>query len=162
MEDGMDIVARLMVVSTMKANREDDSPDLEVTILEKVQRGILAEELFQMAEQKEDDDYTRVGEHVLNSGGMILVGLNDRTTRGLDCKACGFSGCEELMSVETSDIFEGANCLFRVLDMGMALGSALRTADMHNVKTEIMPLAGLAAKRLGLSQSRMVLAVSLR
>ena len=52
--------------------------------------------------------------------------------------------------------FKGPNCAFRLLDMGIALGSAVKTAGMLNVDNRIMYRVGVAARRLGLAKAQIV------
>ena len=44
--------------------------------------------------------------------------------------------------------FEGPTCLFKALDLGIALGSAVKTASILNVDNRIMYRVSTAAKRL--------------
>jgi uncharacterized ferredoxin-like protein len=44
--------------------------------------------------------------------------------------------------------FEGPTCLFKALDLGIAVGSAVKTASMLNVDNRIFYRIGAAAKRL--------------
>ena len=44
--------------------------------------------------------------------------------------------------------FVGPNCIFKALDLGIALGSAAKTASIHNVDNRIMYRIGVAAKRM--------------
>ncbi|HDI12470.1 MAG TPA: hypothetical protein ENF63_02630, partial [Candidatus Bathyarchaeota archaeon] len=46
--------------------------------------------------------------------------------------------------------FFGPNCIFKLLDLGIALGSAVKTASMLNIDNRIMYRVGVAAKRLGM------------
>ncbi len=155
----MDIVAKLMAISAMTAQREKNVTDLNVTLLDEAEKEILVEEMFQIAEQKVDETFSQMGEMILDSEGVLLLGLDDDSPLGLNCQACGFSDCLEMSKVVKEDIFQGPNCIFRAIDLGMAVGSALRTARIHNVKVEVMIKGGLAAKRVGLSTSRVVLAL---
>jgi uncharacterized ferredoxin-like protein len=45
--------------------------------------------------------------------------------------------------------FRGPNCIIKMADLGIALGSAAKTASMHNVDNRIMFTAGVAALSLG-------------
>ncbi len=154
-----DIVAKLMAISAVNTKRKNMPTNLEVSILDEAEKEILVEEMFQMAEQYDDEIYSQMGESIRDANNLILVGLDDDSTLGLNCQACGFSGCEELSIIEKKEIFEGPNCVFRTLDLGIAIGSVLRTANIHNVKTEVMIKGGLAGKKIGLSISRIVLAI---
>jgi uncharacterized ferredoxin-like protein len=46
--------------------------------------------------------------------------------------------------------FLGPWCAFRLLDMGIALGSAVKTASLLNVDNRIMYRIGTVARRVGL------------
>jgi uncharacterized ferredoxin-like protein len=46
--------------------------------------------------------------------------------------------------------FEGPNCTLRMTDLGIAVGSAVKTAQIHNVDNRIMYSAGVAARDMGL------------
>ena len=46
--------------------------------------------------------------------------------------------------------FNGPNCIFKSLDLGIALGSAAKTASILNVDNRIMYRIGTAARRLKL------------
>jgi len=51
--------------------------------------------------------------------------------------------------MRTTD-FSGPNCSVRMTDLGIALGSAVKAAQVHNVDNRIMYSAGTAALDLGL------------
>jgi uncharacterized ferredoxin-like protein len=52
------------------------------------------------------------------------------------------------MKKEKSLDFTGPTCLFKALDLGIALGSAAKTASTLNIDNRIMYRIGTAAKRL--------------
>ncbi len=54
----------------------------------------------------------------------------------------------EKSSKSTGLDFAGPNCIFKLLDMGIALGSAVKSAMDHNVDNRIMYRIGTVAKRL--------------
>ena len=45
--------------------------------------------------------------------------------------------------------FHGPNCIIKMADLGIALGSAAKTASLHNVDNRVMFSAGVAALSLG-------------
>jgi len=51
--------------------------------------------------------------------------------------------------------------MLRLLDLGIALGSAVKTAQIHNVDNRIMYRAGAAAKRLGMMKSNVIMGIPL-
>jgi uncharacterized ferredoxin-like protein len=46
-------------------------------------------------------------------------------------------------------VYAGPNCAVRMADLGIALGSAVKTAQIHNVDNRIMYTAGSVAMNLG-------------
>ena len=68
----------------------------------------------------------------------------------IDCGACGI-GCDKLQpELRKGRDFTGPNCMLRLLDLGIALGSAVKTASLHNIDNRIMYRAGAIALKLGL------------
>jgi uncharacterized ferredoxin-like protein len=47
-------------------------------------------------------------------------------------------------------VYSGPNCVFKVSDLGIAVGSAVKTASIHNVDNRVMFTAGVAALQLGM------------
>ncbi len=68
--------------------------------------------------------------------------------------------CKDLPA-RTDRIFKGPHCALRQIDLGIALGSAVKTASMHNVDTRIMYSVGAIARKLGLTQSDVVMGIPL-
>jgi uncharacterized ferredoxin-like protein len=70
----------------------------------------------------------------------------------LDCGACGYPNCQEFEEAEKKSgiDFTGPTCLFKALDLGIALGSAVKTASLLNVDSRIMYRIGTAAGKLGM------------
>ena len=93
---------------------------------------------------------------------MLLIGLLPHDGIGLDCGSCGFDSCKEFN--ESKDArkgsaktdFFGPNCVIRLLDLGIALGSAAKTAAELNVDNRIMYRIGVSAKRMGLGESNII------
>jgi uncharacterized ferredoxin-like protein len=46
--------------------------------------------------------------------------------------------------------YKGPNCVFKVSDLGIAVGSAVKTAGINNVDNRVMYTAGVAALKLGM------------
>jgi len=125
---------------------------------EEIQR--ISEEMFRYGEESGKRNFDRDGKNINNSTAVLLIGLKDALAVGLNCGACGFEKCSELVSHKGKE-FNGPQCAFRVLDMGIAIGSAVKTAGMMNVDNRIMYRAGLAAKRIGLIEADFVMAIPL-
>lgn len=134
---------------------------LEIEVLDDAEREMLAEEMFQLSDEMDEESYSDAGESIESSEEVILIGLNDHPPLELDCRACGYEDCKEFSEAEEeSDIFSGPNCVFRIIDLGLALGNALNTSRSHGLENGISIRGGLAAKHLGLIDSRICLAIT--
>ncbi|MFW6304197.1 MAG: DUF2148 domain-containing protein [Candidatus Saliniplasma sp.] len=163
MKEETDMIAKLMAVAARNSPKAIDESFLEISVLDEAEKEMLVEEMYQLADERGDEIFTERGEEVENSDRIILIGLNEHPGIGIDCKACGYESCEEMENSEQKkDIFEGPNCLYRVIDIGTAIGYALQNASKNDVHSKIMIKGGLAAKHLGLSTSRICLAIAMR
>jgi uncharacterized ferredoxin-like protein len=104
--------------------------------------------------------YIRDGNNVLKSKAVVLIGIKDAQAPGFNCGACGFEECKQMAPDEHKE-FKGPNCLIRVLDMGIAIGSAVKTASIHNVDNRIMYRAGMIARKVKLIDSDFVMGIPL-
>ena len=159
MKENIRIVAKLMELSA-NASPKASGNDIEVLLVDEAEREMIAEEMFQLSDKRDDESYGEEGEFIEKSDTLMFVGLNPHEALGIDCKACGFESCEEMENADkTVGIFEGPNCIFKVIDLGLSLGYALNTADIHNIDSRLMIRAGIAAKSLGLMTSKICLGI---
>ncbi len=96
---------------------------------------------------------------------VLLIGVTGepkRPERPFDCGACGFDRCEVLAKARkrTKD-FTGPVCIFQALDLGIALGSAVKTASELNVDNRMMYSIGVAAKEMQLLDSDVIIGIPL-
>lgn len=86
---------------------------------------------------------------------MVLIGVSGEKALGLNCGACGHATCNDMVkasaATESNNTdYRGPNCVFKITDLGIAVGSAVKTASMHNVDNRVMYSAGIAAMKLGM------------
>jgi len=157
-----EIVIDLMNISA-KTSPKSSGNFLETMVLEEAEKEILAEELYQLSDQFQDETYSEEGDLINSSDELLVIGLEEHPPLGIDCKACGYDSCKDFSEADQKEqIFEGPNCVFRLLDLGMSIGHALNTAEIHNIDYKISIKGGLAAKNLGLMDSRICLVVSIQ
>jgi uncharacterized ferredoxin-like protein len=161
MQDAIETVANLMALSARTAPKGKGEDFIEIKILVGNEKNKVAEDMFQIAQERNLPLFTRDGNNVKDSQAVFLVGLSEHGSAGLDCKACGFDSCGEFDNAEAEGDFSGPNCAIRLLDMGIALGSAVKTASIHNVDNRIMYRVGVAVKRLGIMDSNIIMGVPL-
>lgn len=145
-------VARLMLVSARTAPKSGGVDDIVALIVCEKEKDAIAEEMERMAEERNLGGFRRDAKNVKDSEAVILIGVKGNRSFGLDCGACGYRTCKEFEKKkrEIRKDFAGPTCLFKALDLGIALCSAAKTASILNVDNRIMYRAGTAALKLEL------------
>ncbi|GAH62343.1 unnamed protein product, partial [marine sediment metagenome] len=110
--------------------------------------------------------FVRDAQNVRNSSCVLLIGVTGepkRIEQPLDCGACGYKTCEELLNARKREgkDFNGPNCIFQAMDLGIALGSAAKLASELNVDNRMMYTIGATAKKLQLLDSDIVIGIPL-
>src|SRR5262245_27956280 len=85
-----------------------------------------------------------------------------------DCGACGYATCAEFLH-HTKDLrnrsaeleFAGPVCNLRDIDLGIAVGSAAKTAAIHSIDCRCQTRVAVAARKHGLIQADHAVALSL-
>jgi uncharacterized ferredoxin-like protein len=144
-------VARLMLLAARTAPKGKGIDDLESMILTGKAKDSVAKELHKMAKSP-DDHWARDAKNVEECAVLVLIGLKGPKTLGTQCGACGYENCGQMLKAGRKEghFFAGPTCIIKALDMGIALGSAVKTAQIHNVDNRIFFRAGAAAYRLKL------------
>jgi uncharacterized ferredoxin-like protein len=154
MKETVRFVGELMALSARTAPKAVGEDFIEVKLLSDSERITLGNDMIQIGKERGVWGFERDGQNVLDSDAVLLIGLLPHKGAGLNCGACGYASCQEFNDKSYSGDFEGPNCFLRSLDLGIALGSAARTAMDHNVDNRIMYRVGVSARRLGLTKSR--------
>jgi uncharacterized ferredoxin-like protein len=155
-KDTVKMVADLMEVAARTAPKGVGKDFLEIKVLTDEERIAVGNEMMRMSEEQGHPNFDRDGQNVLDSDALILIGLLPHKGAGLNCGACGFSTCKEMEGHRVQADFIGGNCAIRLLDMGIAMGSAVKMASELNVDNRIMYRVGVAAKRLGIANAQIV------
>jgi uncharacterized ferredoxin-like protein len=122
----------------------------------------LGEAMIAFGERVGKTNFDRDGRNVLKTDAVVLIGLEEPEDIGLDCGACGFEDCTSFQGADRVDgEFKGPTCAYRLLDMGIALGSAVKTASMFNVDNRIMYRIGVTARDMGLVDWDFVMGIPL-
>ena len=146
MENVIKTVSELMELSAKTAPKGwgQDYVVIKTIFGEDVQQ--LGNSMIAWGKENNDALFIRDGNSVVKSVAVVFIGIKDADVAGLNCGACGFSSCKEVQPLE-HDQFKGPTCLIRILDMGIAIGSAVKTADIHNLDSRIMYRAGMIARK---------------
>ena len=99
------------------------------------------------------------------SVAVVLIGVSGSEPRGLNCGACGFGDCEGFRrareGAQKGRFLTGPNCAMALLDLGIAIGSAVRVAADLNVDNRVMFTVGVAAIALGLIDADVAVGIPL-
>jgi uncharacterized ferredoxin-like protein len=161
MQNAVEMVGELMALSAKTAPKTRGEDELDYMLLTGQEKDEVAEEMLKISQEQNNPGFTRDGNNVKDSQALLLIGLKSHSSCGFECAACGFDSCGDFDSTETEGKFKGPNCPFRVLDMGIALGSAVKTAAIHNVDNRIMYRVGVAVMRLDIMDCTFVMGIPL-
>ena len=167
-KDAVRMAAALMAASARTAPKARGIDAIETLILDGDDLEELAAAMQREAEEKPphlSSVFTRDANNVRNSGCVLLIGVMGnpkKIEQPLDCGACGYESCERLAKAKkrTKD-FSGPNCIFQVMDLGIALGSAAKMASELNVDNRMMYTIGATAKKMRLLDSDVIIGIPL-
>ena len=157
--ESLRMVADLMAIAARTApkTRGEDFIVVEVVEGETVQR--LGRGMINHGRQHDDAGFERDGQNTLDSEVVVLIGIKDADVADLNCGACGAENC---ILINTFDgQFKGPNCALRLLDMGIALGSAVKIAGLMNVDNRVMYRVGVVAREMKLVDADFVMGIPL-
>ncbi|MGA2934924.1 MAG: DUF2148 domain-containing protein [Methanomicrobiales archaeon] len=149
----VETVAGLMALSARTAPKGKGQDALVTRVLVGDEVKALSRGMDALGKEKEIRFFLRDARNVGASDACLLLGMRREPTAGLDCGACGFSTCAGMLMEDPGKnrtLFAGPNCAVRMADLGIALGSAVKTASLHNVDNRVMYSAGVTALSLGL------------
>ena len=152
--------AKLMALTAQTAPKSKGEDSIEIIIIKGDERDRLAEKMIEMADEREKN-FIRDGKSVKKADAVILIGAYGEESVGLDCGACGFDSCRDFRNAERKERkdFVGPNCAYKLIDLGIAIGSATKLSAVIGADTRVMYRVGAAAKKLGFAKSDVVLGI---
>jgi uncharacterized ferredoxin-like protein len=160
--DALEIAANLMELAAVTAPKSKGVNYVQTRVLTGEVLQELAAEMVRFGQRTGKKDFDRDAKGVERSGALVLIGLKDSRAVGLDCGACGYPDCKTFeQQAKQEQEFAGPGCAFRLLDMGIALGSAVKTASMLNVDNRIMYRIGTVARHMKLVDWDFVMGIPL-
>lgn len=156
---GVRTVTDLMAIAAITAPKTSGRNFIVVETLEGEAVRRLGQGMIDHGTRTRKANFDRDGQNVIDSDAVVLIGLKDADVADLNCGACGAESCIVPNTYEGE--FRGPNCALRHLDLGIALGSAVKVAGMLNVDNRIMYRAGAVARALGLIDADFVMGIPL-
>ncbi len=155
------VVAELMDIAARTAPKARGQDFIVTRIVEGDALKSLVDKMIEMGTRTERKFLVRDSKNVAASKVVLLIGLKDAQRANLNCSACGVPTCNDLAINSYSGEFSGPQCAFRVLDLGIAVGSAAKTASLFNADNRIMYTVGAAARELGLIDADLAVGIPL-
>jgi uncharacterized ferredoxin-like protein len=153
-DEGLRTVASLMEISAKTAPKARGVDTIVAKTITGDELKNIAARMEEMGGELELPFFKRDAASMRRAGACLLIGCCGSEVTGINCGACGKRKCSELQdqiaqqSLDT--LYSGPNCAVRITDLGIAVGSAAKTASMHNVDNRILFSAGCAALSLNL------------
>lgn len=155
------MAAEFMALSARTAPKAAGKDFVEIKVIEGEDLKRLGAAMIAYGEKSSKKNFDRDGKNVENSAACLLLALKQPATVGLNCGACGYPRCADLPKPEPGPEFAGPMCAWRLVDLGIALGSAVKTASTLNVDNRIMYRIGVLARELGMIEGEIVVGVPL-
>jgi uncharacterized ferredoxin-like protein len=153
-EEAVRTIANLMVVSARTAPKGKGIDTIVTKVLYGDELANLATHMEDVGTQIGYQFFIRDAKNIAASSACLIIGCRGAQNLGLNCGGCGYSTCKEMMDAFNSGnddtLFKGPVCAIRMADLGIAIGSAVKTAQIHNADNRVFFSAGVAALSLGL------------
>jgi uncharacterized ferredoxin-like protein len=157
--ENLEQILRQLLISARTAPKAKGEDSITTVILEPEDVEKVAKEMEGIARRGEKFKFfLRDAENLRNSDGCVLIGVKTDRGLGLNCGACGVE-CSEITRKMKKEDYNGPNCAFKLIDLGIAVGSFVKNLSALGIDNRIMYSVGLAAKRAGLTDADVVLAV---
>jgi len=165
MKEVTEMAVKLMAASARTAPKAGGKDFIEIVVItmdEDLKKISVA--MKEYAPKSTNEAYwLRDASNIENSQALLLIGLSKPVTAGYDCGACGYPTCAEFAKnrkLQAKEMgYTGPHCVMRMIDIGVALSSAAKTASLLNVDNRVQQRVGAAAKAIGLIQGEVVLGI---
>jgi uncharacterized ferredoxin-like protein len=160
-----EMVAGLMAAAARTAPKAGGKDFMEIVVITKDEDlGRIADAMKDYAPKSTNEAYwLRDASNIENSEALVLIGLAKAVTAGYDCGGCGYPRCADF--IEARDMkardmgYTGPHCIMRMMDIGVALSSAAKTASLLNVDNRVQQRVGAAARAIGLIQAEVAMGI---
>jgi len=151
----------LVCARTAPKARGQDNLELAI-VTDKDELEMIAQEMEKVAERGEAFKFfKRDADNIRNSEALVLISVDFKNPVGVNCGACGYT-CDTITKVERKVLdYEGPICAMRLIDLGIAIGSAVAKAKDLCLDNRVMYTVGVAVKRLGLMPGQVILGIPL-
>ncbi len=162
MQEELRTVSALMALAARTAPKAVGKDYIEIKVIHGSDIDRLSADMVKYGEESGKPNYDRDGKNVKDSGAVLLLSLKKPVHLGSNCGACGFENCSEMSNhFRAGPEFSGPLCAWRLVDLGIALGSAVKTAALFNADNRIMYRIGVSALRTKMIDGEIAIGVPL-
>ncbi|MBS3907405.1 MAG: hypothetical protein KGZ49_10260 [Syntrophaceae bacterium] len=167
-KEAVEIGASMMAISARTAPKGRGVDSIKTLIVTGEDLENLAVTMEKKVREKSPElpFFRRDADNVRSFSAVLLIGVSGdpkKVELPLNCGACGYRGCENLQAKgkRQGEDFTGPICIFQAVDLGIALGSAVKLAGELNIDNRIMYTVGAGAKKLNLLDSDLIIGIPL-
>lgn len=136
-EKGISQVISLMGLAARTAPKAKGMDNLVISAFSGADKDNLAQKMEEIAsEGYQSRIFSRDAQNLRQAQAVLVIGTKLQTF-DLDCNFCGFENCTQCEEA-------GARCAYNLVDLGIAIGSAVSIATDHRVDNRIMYTIGYA------------------
>lgn len=141
-DKGIRAAAEMVLNRMWSAPKAKGMDDVVLLLVDGQEKDALADWMESYGKERNRPAFLRDALNLRNASCVLLL-ASRRMVMGLDCGMCGKPTCAE---AEQTD----ANCVFPVMDLGIAAGSGVSLCQDLGLDNRMMYTVGLAAVRTGL------------
>ncbi|WP_406670303.1 DUF2148 domain-containing protein [Methanolobus sp. ZRKC4] len=139
-------LAKIILVAARTAPKGKGIDDIVTFIPDDSEKAELTNKMEELSEIKGLKFLIRDAKNVRDADAIVLIGLKSSGASGLDCGACGFGTCKEMLETrKVKKEFTGPHCMIKYMDLGIAVGCAAAKAKDLCVDNRVLYTAGAAA-----------------
>lgn len=165
MKQVAELAVQFMAASARTAPKAGGKDFLEIVVITRDEDlGKIAAAMKEYAPKSTNEAFwLRDASNIENAQALLLIGLSRPVTAGYDCGGCGHPTCAEFnknrVMKEKEMGYTGPHCVMRMMDIGVALSSAAKTASLHNVDNRVQQRVGAAARALGFIKAEVAMGI---
>ena len=137
-------IGRLMAAAARTSPKGKGADTITTALLTGEEKDKVAERMELIAAKEEIPFFQRDANNINQVPAVLIIGTSFKPLGVPYCGDCGYKDCQACAQ-------EGSGrCNFNVIDLGIALGSAVSVAALHHVDNRIMFSCAKAVLELGL------------
>lgn len=148
-------VARLMAAAARTAPKGKGADTIVTALLTADEKDRVAKRMEKIAQEEEIPFFQRDANNIYMVPAVLVIGTSFKPLGVPHCGDCGYSDCQACRQ-------EGeGRCNFNIIDLGIALGSAVSVAALHHIDNRIMFSCAKAVLELGMMPAEVKVAYAI-